>query len=190
MYNKQHAHCYDASKWNRLFAELTTQHNTTPHITTQHNTTHHNTTQHNTTQHNTTSFRPWLWQLLNTKHKQLQLHSILPLLQSFLTWINISLCFFLILISFHVRTVSVVITFNDTYTHTHTHTHTLCRSPLNEGSVRRRDVYLTTQNTHSRQTSMSRGIRTWKFQEASSRRHMRQTARPPGTATSSPCSCV
>ena len=33
---------------------------------------------------------------------------------------------------------------------------TVCRTPLNEWSVRRRDFYLTTHNTHNRQTSMPR----------------------------------
>jgi hypothetical protein len=31
---------------------------------------------------------------------------------------------------------------------------TLCRTPLDEGSARRRDLYLTTQNIHKRETSM------------------------------------
>ena len=31
---------------------------------------------------------------------------------------------------------------------------TLCRTPLDEWSARRRDLYLTTHNTHNRQTSM------------------------------------
>jgi hypothetical protein len=31
---------------------------------------------------------------------------------------------------------------------------TLARTPLDEGSARRRDLYLTTHNTHNRQTSM------------------------------------
>jgi len=38
---------------------------------------------------------------------------------------------------------------------THTHTHGLGRNPLDEGSACRRDLYLTTHNTHNRQTSMS-----------------------------------
>ena len=33
---------------------------------------------------------------------------------------------------------------------------TVGRTPLNESSVRRRDFYLTTHNTHNRQTSMLR----------------------------------
>jgi hypothetical protein len=37
---------------------------------------------------------------------------------------------------------------------THTSTTTLVRTPLDEGSARRRDLYLTTHNTHKRQTSM------------------------------------
>jgi hypothetical protein len=35
-----------------------------------------------------------------------------------------------------------------------TQTHTLGRTPLDEGSARRRDLYLTTHNIHKRQTSM------------------------------------
>ena len=37
---------------------------------------------------------------------------------------------------------------------THSHTATVCRIPPDEGSARRRDLYLTTHNTHNRQTSM------------------------------------
>jgi hypothetical protein len=36
----------------------------------------------------------------------------------------------------------------------HTQTHTLGRTPLDEWSAHRRDLYLTTHNTHKRQTSM------------------------------------
>ena len=44
---------------------------------------------------------------------------------------------------------------------THARTHTLGRSPLDEGSAQRRDLYLTTHNTHNRQTSIpSSGIQT------------------------------
>jgi hypothetical protein len=39
------------------------------------------------------------------------------------------------------------------FTWSHSHT-TLGRTPLDEGSARRRDLYLTTHNTHKRQTSM------------------------------------
>jgi hypothetical protein len=46
-----------------------------------------------------------------------------------------------------------LITLNDTHTHIHKHTHTLGR-PLDEGSARRNDLYLTTHNTHKNQTSM------------------------------------
>jgi hypothetical protein len=45
-----------------------------------------------------------------------------------------------------------LITLNDT--HTHTHTHTLGRTFLDERSVRRRYLYLTTRNMLKRQTSM------------------------------------
>ena len=48
------------------------------------------------------------------------------------------------------------------HTHTHTHTQTqttLVKTPLDEWSVRRRELYLTTHNTHNRQTTMpSAGI--------------------------------
>jgi len=37
----------------------------------------------------------------------------------------------------------------------HTQTHKLGKTPLNEGSALRRDLYLTTHNTPNRQTSMS-----------------------------------
>jgi ferredoxin-like protein FixX len=42
-----------------------------------------------------------------------------------------------------------------THTHTHTHTHKLGRTLLDDGSDRRRGLYLATHNTHKRQTSMS-----------------------------------
>ena len=38
--------------------------------------------------------------------------------------------------------------------HTHTHTHTHSRTPLDEGSARRRDFYLETHNIHNRLTPM------------------------------------
>jgi hypothetical protein len=38
--------------------------------------------------------------------------------------------------------------------HTHLRHTTLDRTPLDEGPARRRDLYLTTHNTHNRQTSM------------------------------------
>jgi len=38
--------------------------------------------------------------------------------------------------------------------HTQTHTHPLGRTPLDQGSARRRALYLTTHKIHSRQTSM------------------------------------
>jgi hypothetical protein len=38
--------------------------------------------------------------------------------------------------------------------HTHLRHTTVGRTPLDEGPARRRDLYLTTRNTHKRQTSM------------------------------------
>jgi hypothetical protein len=43
---------------------------------------------------------------------------------------------------------------DNTQWHTHTITHRLCRTPLDEGLVRRGDPYLRTYNIHKRQTSM------------------------------------
>jgi hypothetical protein len=40
------------------------------------------------------------------------------------------------------------------WSHSTTHTNTLGRTPLDEGSTRRRNLYLPTHNTHKRQTSM------------------------------------
>ena len=40
------------------------------------------------------------------------------------------------------------------FTHNDTHTHTVGGTPLDKGSVRRRDLYLTKHNTHKRQTCM------------------------------------
>jgi len=48
-----------------------------------------------------------------------------------------------------VRTSSFTIFLDHTQRHT-----TVCRTPLDELSARRRDLYLTTHNTHNRQTSM------------------------------------
>jgi hypothetical protein len=68
------------------------------------------------------------------------------------------LSFLLILTSFYLTTESV-----DGYccSWSHSVTHTVGRTPLEEGSVRRRDLYLTTHNTHKIQTSIPPGgIRT------------------------------
>jgi hypothetical protein len=43
------------------------------------------------------------------------------------------------------------ITLSDTHTHTHT---TFGRTPLDEGSARREDLYFTTHNTHKKRNSM------------------------------------
>jgi hypothetical protein len=43
--------------------------------------------------------------------------------------------------------------FSKLHDHTFRHT-TLGRTPLDEGPARRRDIYLTTHNTHKRQSSM------------------------------------
>jgi hypothetical protein len=60
---------------------------------------------------------------------------------------------------------------------------TLGRTPLNELSVRRRDLYLTTHNTHNRQTSMPlRRDSNPQSQQASCRRCKSLTARPLGPA--------
>ena len=43
-------------------------------------------------------------------------------------------------------------------THTHTHTHTHCETSLDEGSVRRRDRYVTTQNKTERHSCQMVGF--------------------------------
>jgi hypothetical protein len=50
-----------------------------------------------------------------------------------------------------LRGLGLVILRRFTITDTHT---AFGRTPLDEGPARRRDLYLTTQNTHKRQTSM------------------------------------
>jgi hypothetical protein len=52
--------------------------------------------------------------------------------------------------------VEVIFSLDHTHWHarTHTHTHTNGRTPLDEWSSRRRDVYLRKHSTHRRQTSM------------------------------------
>ena len=57
---------------------------------------------------------------------------------------------------------------------------TVDRTPLDKGSARRRDLYLTTHNTHNRQTSMPQWESNPEFQQASGRRPTPQTARPLG----------
>jgi hypothetical protein len=46
--------------------------------------------------------------------------------------------------------LSLSLSLSLSHTHTHTHTHTHGRTPLEEGSARCRDLYLTTDNTHKR----------------------------------------
>jgi len=58
---------------------------------------------------------------------------------------------------------------------------TVSRTPLDEWSARRRDLYLTTQNTHKRQTSKSPGFGPANPPE-SDRRYTLQTARPLASA--------
>ena len=41
------------------------------------------------------------------------------------------------------------------HTHTHPHIYTITRTPLDEGTYRRQDLYQTTHNNHNRKTSMS-----------------------------------
>ena len=50
----------------------------------------------------------------------------------------------------HLLTVGV----EDIVALDHTQTHALGRIPMDGGSVRRRDLYLTTHNTHTRQASL------------------------------------
>jgi len=74
-------------------------------------------------------------------------HGVLSFFLSFFLY------FFLLYYDFfYTFTVSVMIV--DTPHHTQRHTHTLGRTPLDAGSARRIDLYLTTHNTHNRQTSI------------------------------------
>jgi len=60
--------------------------------------------------------------------------------------------------------------------HTITFWHaTLCRTPLEEWSARRRDLYLTTHNIHKRQISMTTNPQS---QQASGRKPTPSTSRP------------
>jgi len=68
--------------------------------------------------------------------------------------------------------------------HIQTHTHTTVgRTPLDEGSARRRDLYLTTHNIHNRQKSMPpAGSKPVIPTSEWPRRPKPQTARPEGSA--------
>ena len=59
---------------------------------------------------------------------------------------------------------------------------TVGRTPLDERSARRRDLYLTTHNTHNRKTSMPRWNSNPRSQQASGRRPTPSIARPLGPA--------
>ena len=61
---------------------------------------------------------------------------------------------------------------------------TVGRTPLDELLACRRALYLTTHNTHNRQTSMPRWVSNPRSQQVSSRRPTPQTARPLGPAYS------
>jgi hypothetical protein len=72
-------------------------------------------------------------------------------------WMLYRTSFFLSLTSFYLLIVGVDFTVtldHTTDTHWHTHTHTHRWVPLDEGSAHRRDLYLTTLNTHKRQVFM------------------------------------
>jgi len=69
--------------------------------------------------------------------------------------------------------------------HTQRHT-TVGRTPLDEWSARRRDLYLTTHNTQNRQTSCSLWDSNPKSQHARGRRPTPSTARPLGLAIMTP----
>ena len=60
--------------------------------------------------------------------------------------------------------------------------HTVGRTPLDEWSARPRDLYLTTHNTHNRQTSMPRWDWNPQSQQVSGRRPTPEIVRPLGPA--------
>jgi len=63
---------------------------------------------------------------------------------------------FLLSMTSYAFFLGIIVAPGHTLWHNHSHTHTLRRTPLNEESVSRRDLYLTTHNTHNRQTSTPR----------------------------------
>ena len=66
-------------------------------------------------------------------------------------WILFLLSFFLSPTSFYLTTIRC----RGVITHDHTQGHTtVSRTPLDEGSIRRRDLYLITHNTYNTQTSI------------------------------------
>jgi len=67
--------------------------------------------------------------------------------------------------------------------HTQRHT-TFSKTPLDEWSACRRDLYLTTHNNHNRQTSMLQWDSSPQPQQESDRRPTPQTARPLGLTVS------
>jgi hypothetical protein len=66
----------------------------------------------------------------------------------------LDLTVYLLIVGVEVIVAPNHITSHHTHTYTHTHTHTVAKTSLVEGSVRRRDLYLTSHNTHRVQTSM------------------------------------
>ena len=75
-------------------------------------------------------------------------------------FIDLFIPLLLLLDLFYLLIVGVQVTVapDDTQTHTHTHTHTLTlthgKTPLDEGSTRGRDLYLTKLNIHNKLTFM------------------------------------
>jgi len=72
----------------------------------------------------------------------------------------------------------LVVKVSGSYTLRHT---TLGRTPPEEGSSRRRNLYLTRHNTHKRHTSMPGRDSNSQSKQASCRRTTPYTARPPGS---------
>ena len=68
-----------------------------------------------------------------------------------------------------------------THTHTHTHTHTriLDRNSLDEGSVRRTDLYLTMYNNHKKHASCPRRDSNPPWRQPNGRRSTPLTPQPP-----------
>ena len=85
------------------------------------------------------------------------------------------LLFFLVLLFYLLRFPVSVSRFVIPFDHTERHT-TVGRTPLDEGSARRRDLYLTTHNTHNRHPC-PRWDSNPRSQQASGRRPTPQTAR-------------
>jgi len=81
-----------------------------------------------------------------SEHRKLRSDGISYLFLSF--FVSYSDIFYLLIVG-----VAAIVALYPTQWHKHTHTHTLGRTPLDEGSTRRRELYVTIHITYRRETS-------------------------------------